>query len=84
MPSLSFTLILSLLRIWNPLKSGSSNFESVTHSSVDVPFTEGPVNLSWPQIMKTITDDPKAFFEEAGGWSFLRPDGDVCYLFPSL
>jgi nucleosome binding factor SPN SPT16 subunit len=26
--------------------------------------------------MKTITDDPKSFFEEAGGWSFLSPDGD--------
>jgi nucleosome binding factor SPN SPT16 subunit len=34
------------------------------------------VNLSWVQIMKTITDDPKSFFEEAGGWSFLSPDGD--------
>ncbi|KAJ3276374.1 FACT complex subunit spt16 [Terramyces sp. JEL0728] len=43
--------------------------------SVDIPFTEGPVSLSWAQIMKTINDDPKSFFEEAGGWSFLRPDG---------
>ena len=42
--------------------------------SVDIPFTEGPVNLSWPQIMKTIQDDPKSFFEEAGGWSFLVTD----------
>lgn len=44
--------------------------------SVDIPFTEGPVNLSWPQIMKTIQDDPKSFFEEAGGWTFLVTDGD--------
>ncbi|KAI8911514.1 FACT complex subunit-domain-containing protein [Gorgonomyces haynaldii] len=54
--------------------------ESLEHvkewlDSVDIPFTEGPVNLSWPQIMKTINDDPKAFFEEAGGWSFLKTDG---------
>ncbi|KAH6562888.1 hypothetical protein BASA62_008889 [Batrachochytrium salamandrivorans] len=43
--------------------------------SSDIPFSEGPVNLSWPQIMKTINDDPKAFYEEAGGWSFLQIDG---------
>jgi nucleosome binding factor SPN SPT16 subunit len=43
--------------------------------SVDIAFSEGPVNLSWPQIMKTINDDPKAFFEEAGGWYFLHPEG---------
>lgn len=43
---------------------------------MEIPFTEGPVNLSWLQIMKTITDDPKSFFEEAGGWTFLSPDGD--------
>jgi nucleosome binding factor SPN SPT16 subunit len=42
--------------------------------SVDIPFTEGPVNLSWPQIMKTINDDPRAFFEEAGGWGFLSAE----------
>jgi len=43
--------------------------------SVDVAFTEGPVNLSWPQIMKTINEDPSAFFQE-GGWGFLQMDGD--------
>jgi nucleosome binding factor SPN SPT16 subunit len=42
--------------------------------SVDICFTEGPVNLSWPQIMKTVNDDPAAFFNE-GGWSFLLPTG---------
>lgn len=42
--------------------------------SVDIPFSEGPVNLSWPQIMKTINDNPKRFFED-GGWSFLMLDG---------
>ncbi|KAI9595339.1 FACT complex subunit spt16 [Syncephalis fuscata] len=43
--------------------------------SVDVSFTEGPVNLNWTAIMKTINADPAAFFEE-GGWSFLREKSD--------
>jgi nucleosome binding factor SPN SPT16 subunit len=43
--------------------------------SVDIPFTEGPLNLNWPTIMKTVTADPKAFFED-GGWSFLAADSD--------
>jgi nucleosome binding factor SPN SPT16 subunit len=43
--------------------------------SVDVPFSEGPVNLSWGQIMKTINDDPGVFFSE-GGWSFLSGESD--------
>ncbi|PKI85782.1 Xaa-Pro aminopeptidase [Malassezia vespertilionis] len=41
--------------------------------SVDVAVTEGAVNLNWGAIMKTINDDPFAFFEE-GGWSFLQGD----------
>lgn len=41
--------------------------------SVDICTTEGPVNLSWPQIMKTINEDPKVFFED-GGWSFMAAD----------
>ncbi|KAI9230576.1 MAG: putative SPT16-general chromatin factor [Piptocephalis tieghemiana] len=40
----------------------------------DVLTTEGPVNLNWTQIMKTVTESPKAFFEE-GGWGFLLPEG---------
>ncbi|KAJ3218860.1 FACT complex subunit spt16 [Dinochytrium kinnereticum] len=43
--------------------------------SVDVAYTEGPTNLSWPQIMKTINEDPANFFEE-GGWSFLQPESE--------
>lgn len=39
--------------------------------SVDIPFSEGPVNLNWSQIMKTVTDDPYEFYKE-GGWDFLR------------
>jgi len=38
--------------------------------SVDIPYSEGPLNLNWTQIMKTITTDPHHFFKE-GGWSFL-------------
>jgi len=38
--------------------------------SVDLPFSEGPLNLNWGTIMKTVISDPHAFFEE-GGWSFL-------------
>lgn len=39
--------------------------------SVDIPFSEGPVNLNWAQIMKTVTDDPYEFYKE-GGWDFLQ------------
>ena len=46
------------------------------HSSCDVPLSEGRVNLSWTQIMKTINDDPYGFYE-SGGWSFVTGDGDV-------
>ncbi|KAI9352706.1 FACT complex subunit-domain-containing protein [Obelidium mucronatum] len=43
--------------------------------SVDVPFTEGPINLSWPQIMKTVNESPFDFYNE-GGWSFLQADSE--------
>ena len=39
-------------------------------SSVDIPLAEGPVNLNWGPIMKTINDNPYDFFQQ-GGWSFL-------------
>ena len=39
-------------------------------SSVDIPLSEGPVNLNWGPIMKTINEDPYEFFQQ-GGWSFL-------------
>ncbi|KAK6905729.1 FACT complex subunit SPT16 [Kwoniella mangroviensis CBS 8507] len=42
--------------------------------SCDVPISEGPVNLSWPAIMKTVNDDPLAFYNE-GGWEFLTGGG---------
>ncbi|KAG5460311.1 MAG: histone chaperone Rttp106-like-domain-containing protein, partial [Olpidium bornovanus] len=44
-------------------------------STQDVAFSEGQVNLNWGAIMKTINDDPAAFFED-GGWSFVQGDAD--------
>jgi nucleosome binding factor SPN SPT16 subunit len=43
--------------------------------SVNIPFSEGPLNLNWPTIMKTVTADPHAFFAD-GGWSFLATESD--------
>lgn len=43
--------------------------------SVNIAYTEGPLNLNWGPIMKTITTDPHQFFVE-GGWSFLTTDSD--------
>ncbi|KAJ2487072.1 FACT complex subunit spt16 [Coemansia sp. RSA 2320] len=45
-------------------------------NSVNLPFTEGPVNLNWTQIMKTINKDPAGFYED-GGWAFLALDSDA-------
>lgn len=47
-----------------------------SYSSCDVPISEGPVNLSWPAIMKTVNEDPHAFYAE-GGWNFLTGSGSV-------
>ncbi|KAI8322331.1 FACT complex subunit spt16 [Martensiomyces pterosporus] len=44
--------------------------------SVNLAYTEGPVNLNWAQIMKTINKDPAGFYED-GGWSFLAQDSDA-------
>jgi hypothetical protein len=43
-------------------------------SSVEIPMAEGPVNLNWGQIMKTINDNPLEFFRD-GGWTFLGGTG---------
>lgn len=54
-----------------------SYFPTVKHfyfySSCDIRYTEGVQSLNWAKIMKTITDDPEAFFE-TGGWTFLDPE----------
>merc|ERR1712051_357753 len=43
-------------------------------NSVDIKYTEGVQSLNWTKIMKTILDDPEAFFED-GGWNFLDAGG---------
>ncbi|KAG0220695.1 FACT complex subunit spt16 [Mortierella sp. GBA43] len=44
--------------------------------SMEIVFYEGPVNLNWGPIMKTIQDDPAEFYKE-GGWSFLAVESDA-------
>jgi Xaa-Pro aminopeptidase len=43
--------------------------------SVNIAYTEGPLNLNWGTIMKTITADTHQFFAD-GGWSFLAAESD--------
>ncbi|OAQ97950.1 hypothetical protein LLEC1_05240 [Akanthomyces lecanii] len=43
--------------------------------SSDIAYSEGPLNLNWPTIMKTVTADTHQFFVD-GGWSFLQADSD--------
>ncbi|CAO1629005.1 unnamed protein product [Parajaminaea phylloscopi] len=43
--------------------------------SVDILVSEGPVNLQWNQILRTIQEDPYDFFVN-GGWTFLRSGDD--------
>lgn len=50
-------------------------FSSFFFSSCDIRYSEGIQSLNWTKIMKTITDDPKGFFE-SGGWTFLDPDSE--------
>ncbi|CAZ80542.1 unnamed protein product [Tuber melanosporum] len=44
--------------------------------SSNIPFTEGPLNLNWPTIMKTVIADPHQFFKD-GGWNFLSVESDA-------
>ncbi|EPE03114.1 fact complex subunit spt-16 [Ophiostoma piceae UAMH 11346] len=43
--------------------------------SSDIAFSEGPLNLNWPTIMKTVTADTHQFFAD-GGWGFLQNESD--------
>ncbi|KAH7026013.1 FACT complex protein [Microdochium trichocladiopsis] len=43
--------------------------------SSDIAYSEGPLNLNWPTIMKTVTADPHQFYAD-GGWSFLQAESD--------
>ncbi len=42
---------------------------------IDIPYSEGPLNLNWSTIMKTVVSDPHQFFLD-GGWSVLGVDSD--------
>lgn len=39
-------------------------------------MSEGPLNLNWATIMKTVNDDTAEFFKE-GGWAFLGTESDA-------
>jgi len=43
--------------------------------SVDIPYSEGPLNLNWAMIMKAVVIDTHNFFAD-GGWSFLSTESD--------
>lgn len=43
--------------------------------SVDILYSEGTINLKWPNILAKIKNDPETFIKE-GGWSFLH---DNCH-----
>ena len=43
--------------------------------SVNIAFSEGPLNLNWGTIMTTIIADTQQFFAD-GGWSFLSTESD--------
>ncbi|KAK3325821.1 transcription elongation complex subunit [Apodospora peruviana] len=43
--------------------------------SSDIAFSEGPLNLNWSVIMKTVTANTHQFFLD-GGWGFLQNDSD--------
>ncbi|KAK4241309.1 FACT complex subunit-domain-containing protein [Achaetomium macrosporum] len=43
--------------------------------SSDIAYSEGPLNLNWSVIMKTVTANPHQFFVD-GGWSFLQNESD--------
>lgn len=45
-------------------------------TDVDIPISEGQMNLNWGTIMKTVQLDPYQFFVD-GGWVFLTGDGTL-------
>ena len=50
-------------------------FDFTKSSSCDIAFSEGPLNLNWTTIMKTVNEDPAQFFKD-GGWKFLETESD--------
>jgi nucleosome binding factor SPN SPT16 subunit len=41
----------------------------------EILYSDGPLNLNWQTIMKTVTSDPHQFFQD-NGWAFLQNDSD--------
>ncbi|KAL2513935.1 FACT complex subunit SPT16 [Forsythia ovata] len=39
--------------------------------TTDIKYYESRLNMNWPAVLKTITDDPQAFIDN-GGWEFLN------------
>jgi nucleosome binding factor SPN SPT16 subunit len=52
-------------------------------TDMEITYTEGPMNLNWKQIMKTVDEDDRFYMtteedevtEKEGGWEFLRMFG---------
>ncbi|ODV78217.1 FACT complex subunit SPT16 [Suhomyces tanzawaensis NRRL Y-17324] len=44
-------------------------------TNVDIPYSEGQMNLNWGAIIKTVLQDPYQFFAD-GGWKILTGEGD--------
>lgn len=59
----------------NTIPSGQLDNVKEWLDSVDIPYSEGPVNLNWSAIMKTVNEDAYDFFKE-GGWGFLAEKDD--------
>lgn len=55
----------------NSIPTGSLDNVKEWLDSVDILVSEGPVNLQWNQILRTIQEAPYDFYSN-GGWSFLR------------
>lgn len=92
LPRPHYTLTRSRAPKWTTSRIGWSTFlflfnckfcPDISCSSVDIPMSEGPVNLNWGPIMKHINESPFEFFQQ-GGWSFLGNAGgvEVCH-FPT-
>lgn len=43
--------------------------------SSNIAYSEGPLNLNWSVIMKTVTANPHQFYSD-GGWGFLQNESD--------
>ncbi|KAG2348552.1 FACT complex subunit SPT16 [Suillus weaverae] len=60
----------------NSIPSGQLDDVKNWLDSVDIPLGEGPVNLNWGPIMKTINESPYDFFQQ-GGWRSFLGGGDA-------